>query len=243
MDTLEMNSKSNDANIKKTLIVKYIPRNEESNTNKLLDAFRDEISNSDVEELDLIDDVPDMFLRDNVLAYINRNFLGQGLSPKEKKLLSKMDRMAAQLKSADIVIVAFPMYNFSMPAIVKAWFDSVIQKGVTFGKTKDGRMVISNAGKKALILISSGGVYSNELDSGREHALSLSILEFQYLRYSDVRGVLAEGMGMEEEVKLNNLNKSIRQIRTIAREWYKQERYEDSMRINPINKNRRFGNA
>jgi len=102
----------------KTLIVKYIPRYEQSNTKKLLDAFKEEISNSDVEELDLIDDVPDMLLDNNLLAYINRNFLGINLLPNEKKLLSKMDRMAVQLKTADIVVVALPMYNFSMPAIV-----------------------------------------------------------------------------------------------------------------------------
>jgi FMN-dependent NADH-azoreductase len=192
----------------KTLIVKYIPRNEQSNTKKLLDAFREEISISDAEELDLLDDVPDMLLGDNLLAHINRNILGLKLLPEEEKLLSKMDRMAAQLKSADIVVVAFPMYNFSMPAIVKAWFDSVIQKGVTFGERNHGQMVISNAGKKALTLISSGGVYNNESLSGqrREHALSLSNLEFQFLGYSDVRGVLAEGMAKEEEVKQINLN-------------------------------------
>jgi FMN-dependent NADH-azoreductase len=226
----------------KTLIVKYIPRNEQSNTKKLLDAFREEISISDVEELDLLDDMPDMLLGNNLLAYIKRNFLGQELLPEEEKLLSKMDRMAAQLKSADIVVVVFPMYNFSMPAIVKAWFDSVIQKGVTFGERNDGQMVISNAGKKALTLISSGGVYSNESFSGREHALSLSNLEFQYMGYSDVRGVLAEGMSMKEEVKQINLNKSICQVRAIAREWYKKEEY-DSMCVNLISKNKRFGNV
>jgi FMN-dependent NADH-azoreductase len=228
----------------KTLIVKYIPRNEQSNTKKLLDAFREEISISDVEELDLLDDVPDMLLDNNLLAYINRNFLGQELLSDEEMPLSKMDRMAAQLKSADIVVVAFPMYNFSMPAIVKAWFDSVIQKRVTFGERKDDHMVISNAGKKALTLISSGGVYSNESSSSREHALSLSNLEFQFLGYSDVREVLAEGMAKEEEVKQINLNKSIRQVRAIAREWYTKEEYEyDPMCVNLISKKRRFGNV
>jgi FMN-dependent NADH-azoreductase len=202
----------------KTLIVKYIPRNERSNTKKLLDAFRGEINSSNVAELDLLDDVPDMLLGDNLLAHINRNILGLELLPEEEKLLFKMDRMAAQLRSEDIVVVAFPMYNFSMPAIVKAWFDSVIQKGVTFGNRKDDHMVISNAAKKALTLISSGGVYSNESSfSGRgEHALSLSNLEFQYMGYSDVQGVLAQGMAMNEEVKQTNLNKSIRQVRAIA---------------------------
>jgi len=209
----------------KTLIVKYIPRYEQSNTKKLLDAFIEEINNSNVEELDLLDDVPDMLLDKNLLAYINRNFLGLKLLPDEEKLLSKMDRMAAQLKSADIIVIAFPMYNFSMPAIVKAWFDSVMQKGVTFGNETDGQMAISNAGKKALTLISSAGVYSNKSSSNREHALSLSNLEFQYMGYSDVRGILAEGMEMNEEVKQINLNKSIHQVQEIAREWYIKEEY------------------
>jgi hypothetical protein len=75
----------------KTLIVKYITRNEQSNTKKLLDAFREEISISIVEELDLLDHVPDMLLDSNLLAYIKRNILGQKLLPDEEKLLSKMD--------------------------------------------------------------------------------------------------------------------------------------------------------
>ena len=92
----------------KTLIVSYIPRNEQSNTKKLLDAFREEIGISDVEELDLLVDVPDMFLDSNLSAYINRNFLGQKLILNEEIHLSKMDKMAYQLKSADIVVVVFP---------------------------------------------------------------------------------------------------------------------------------------
>ncbi|HEY7078490.1 MAG TPA: NAD(P)H-dependent oxidoreductase [Nitrososphaeraceae archaeon] len=196
----------------KTLIVKYIPRKEQSSTKKLLDAFKQEINYSDIEELDLLDDMPDMLLGNNLLAYINRNILGQTLIPNEERLLSKMDRMAAQLKSADIVVVAFPMYNCSMPAIVKAWFDSVMQKGVTFGRRSDGRTIISNAGKKALTLVSCGSVYNNGSFPCRELTLSLSNSEFQFMGYSDVRGILAEGMAMNEEIKLNNLNTSILQI-------------------------------
>ena len=210
----------------KTLIVSYIPRNEQSNTKKLLDAFREEIGIADVEELDLLVDVPDMFLDSNLSAYINRNFLGQKLILHEDTLLSKMDKMANQLKTADIVVVVFPMYNFSMPAIVKAWFDSVIQNGITFGKSKVQDMDISNAGKKALTLISSGGVYSNESSSGREHALSLSIVEFQFLGYSDVRGILAEGMAVNEEIKQANLNKAISEVRATAREWYEKKEFQ-----------------
>ena len=36
-----------------------------------------------------------------------------------------------------------------MPAIVKAWFDSVMQRGITFGKRNDGQIIKSDAGKSS----------------------------------------------------------------------------------------------
>ncbi|HYA84610.1 MAG TPA: hypothetical protein VEH06_14355 [Candidatus Bathyarchaeia archaeon] len=105
-------------------------------------------------------------------------------------------------------------------------------KGITFGQRNDGQTLISNAAKKALTLISCGGVYSNEASSGREYALSLSNLQFQLMGYSDVWGVLAEGMAMNKE---NNLNKSIRQVQAIAREWYKKdEEYDSPLRMQVV---------
>ena len=49
----------------KTLLIKYTPRNERSSTKKLLDAFKNEIKSSDIEELDLASDVADLFLEKN----------------------------------------------------------------------------------------------------------------------------------------------------------------------------------
>jgi hypothetical protein len=45
------------------------------------------------------------------------------------------------------------------------------------------------------------------------------------MEYSDVRAILAEGMVMKEEVKQTNLDRSIRQARAIAREWYRKQEY------------------
>ncbi|MGI0047193.1 MAG: FMN-dependent NADH-azoreductase [Nitrosotalea sp.] len=203
----------------KTLLVKYTPRNERSNTKKLLDAFKSEIKNSDVEEIELSVDVPDLFLGDSLLAYIERNYLGEDLTPEKKKLMSNMDRMTDQLKSADVVVIGFPMFNFSMPAAVKAWFDSVMQKGQTWN-SNDGTYVGMMDGKKALVLVSSGGYYNKEPMASWEHALSLTKTEFQFMGYSDVRGVLAEGMNAGDESKLSNIKKSIEEVQKIAHEWY-----------------------
>lgn len=47
----------------KTLLVHYTPRNERSNTKKLVDTFHSEIKNSEIEELNLSRDLLIFFLR------------------------------------------------------------------------------------------------------------------------------------------------------------------------------------
>jgi len=203
----------------KTLIVQYTPRNELSNTKKILDAFIGEIKNSDIEKLNLAKDVPDLFLENNLAAYIHRDYLGEAISEEQKNSMAKMDRMAEQLKSADIVVVAYPMNNFSMPAVVKAWFDSVALKGQTWD-VKNGSYVGLMTGKKALTMVSAGGVYEKGPMASWEHALSLTNILFKFMGYSDIHGILADGMNTDESTRSSNLEKSIKQAKSIAQEWY-----------------------
>ena len=204
----------------KTLLVKYTPREERSNSKKLLDAFRNEIKNSEIDVLDLCTDVPDMFNVESMNAYIRRNYLKEELLPEQKMTLAKMDRMTQQMKSIDIVVVAFPMHNFSMPAPVKAWFDSIMLKGQTWDDT-DGKYSGLMEGKKALIIISSGGFYTKEPMMNWEHAMSLTKIEFQFMGFSDIRGILAEGMNAGDEIQTANIQKSINEIKRITQEWYR----------------------
>src|SRR5258708_11303320 len=120
----------------KTLIVRYTP-SKKSKTKTLLDAFRQEIAHSEIEELDLCSNVPDLFSVDALEAYFARV---DGDVPFDSPVpeLSKMDHMTAQLMSADVVVIAFPMHNFSLPATVKAWFDSVMLYGQTFKRHPRG---------------------------------------------------------------------------------------------------------
>lgn len=203
----------------KTLVVKYIPRGERSNTKKILTEFKSKIKNSTIEELDLAKDTPDMFLDDNLMAYIQRDYLKQSLPAEQKNLLSKMDKMAEQVKSSDIVVLAYPMFNFSMPAVVKAWFDSIMLKGQTWNM-QDGKYVGLMKGKKALTIVSSGGSYSTGPMKAWEHAVSLSNSEFQFMGFSDVKGILAEGMGGAEDAKSSSLAKAFDEIHAITHEWY-----------------------
>ncbi|MDE1831235.1 MAG: NAD(P)H-dependent oxidoreductase [Thaumarchaeota archaeon] len=203
----------------KTLLVKYTPREERSSSKKLLDAFKNEIKNSEIEILDLCIDIPDLFNPERIDAYIHRNYLKEELSQEQKKSLEKMDRMTHQVQSADVVVIAFPMHNFSMPASVKAWFDSVMLKGQTWD-TDSGKYFGLMANKKALIIVSSGGVYTNNQMINWEHAMSLAKIEFQFMGFSDVRGILNEGMNAVGETMSSSIQKSLDDVQKIATEWY-----------------------
>jgi FMN-dependent NADH-azoreductase len=223
----------------KTLIIKYLP-NPRSRTQKLLDAFLEGVSDSEIEELDLCKDVPDLFSPEALEGYFGR-IIGAISRDTPVAALTKMDRMTAQLKSCDIVVLATPIYNFSLPATVKAWFDSVMLQGETFAPNPKGAFLGLMAGKKALALMTAFGTYSigdgtvgSLFGPTYEHGMSLARLEFKFMGFSDIRGVLGEGMSPSktEEAKVLLLDKAIELARSISQEWYAKE--SSSRSLEPV---------
>ncbi|MFT3803502.1 MAG: NAD(P)H-dependent oxidoreductase [Burkholderiaceae bacterium] len=66
------------------------------------------------------------------------------------------DQLVAELLAADHIVIATPVYNYNVPAALKAWVDLIVRKGMTLGF--DGKGLVN--GKKATVLIASGGVYT-----------------------------------------------------------------------------------
>jgi len=101
----------------------------------------------------------------------------------------------ASFLAADVVVIGAPMYNFSIPSQLKAWIDRIVVAGKTFRYTANGPEGMVK-GKKAVLVISRGGIYS---------AGPASSLDFQetYLRgvlgfigITDVEVIRAEGLSM-----------------------------------------------
>tara|TARA_R110001583_G_scaffold195429_1_gene373269 strand:- start:634 stop:1278 length:645 start_codon:yes stop_codon:yes gene_type:complete len=78
------------------------------------------------------------------------------LTPQMKERLSLSDRLVAELLAADHIVVATPVYNYNVPASLKAWVDHIVRKGLTLGF--DGQGLVK--GKKATVLLASGGIYT-----------------------------------------------------------------------------------
>ncbi len=74
--------------------------------------------------------------------------------------LAESDILVQELLCADLVVIGAPMYNFGLPAQLKAWVDNVVRVGVTFGfdRSRQGEPYwpMLSAGKRLVILSSRG---------------------------------------------------------------------------------------
>ncbi len=204
--------------MKKTLIVNYTPR-ENSNTKKMLDYFITKNKDkTDFSILDLTKNTPDLLLNDNLNLVVARNFGGVELNEEEQKLLDKNDQLTNQLLDTDYVVVATPVYNYSLPATVKAWFDAVIQAGRTFAATEKGLVGLS-VNTKALVLTTSGSDLGSEPMEKLNFATPLASACF------DLMGISTESItvfGTQQYAdKLESLiETSKKEIDLLSERWY-----------------------
>ncbi len=78
------------------------------------------------------------------------------LTPDMKDRLRLSDELVAELIAADHLVIGTPVHNYNVPATLKAWIDHIVRKGLTLGFDGNGLLT----GKKATVLIASGGVYT-----------------------------------------------------------------------------------
>lgn len=78
----------------------------------------------------------------------------------QQAILAESDALIAELVAADLIVIGAPMYNFGIPAPLKAWIDNVVRVGVTFGFDRTRGDVpywpLLTGGKQLVILGSRG---------------------------------------------------------------------------------------
>jgi FMN-dependent NADH-azoreductase len=70
--------------------------------------------------------------------------------------LALSDALVREVQDADVLVIGVPIYNFGVPAPLKAWFDLIARARLTFQYTEHGPQGLL-AGKKAYLLAASGG--------------------------------------------------------------------------------------
>ncbi len=92
-------------------------------------------------------------------AWVAAAYMPEGARTAEQKdALAVSELLIAELQKADEYVVGVPMHNFGVPSTLKLWIDQVVRAGKTFAYSAAGRNGLLT-GKKATLLIASGGVY------------------------------------------------------------------------------------
>lgn len=95
-------------------------------------------------------------------------------SPEQERLLALSDKLIAELSEAQMIVLAAPMYNYGMPAALKAWFDQVVRidKTFTFDLARGDAPLKPVLSGKILVLLTSWGEFGfgpGEHNEGRDH--------------------------------------------------------------------------
>ena len=182
-------------NVTKILRVDASARLKNSNTRKLGDAVIGQFPDAVVTHRDLAaDPVPQ----------INEDWVGANFTPADQReprhdaQLSRSDALVREIEQADLLIITVPIYNFGIPAALKAWVDQIARAGRTFRYTPEGPQGLLKD-KKAILLIASGGT---EVDSAIDFATPYMRHVLAFLGITDLTVVPADRL-VQEPTRMN----------------------------------------
>jgi FMN-dependent NADH-azoreductase len=104
----------------------------------------------------------------------------------------RADRVLADFLAADVLVIGAPMYNFAVPSTLKAWIDRIAVAGTTFRYTASGPEGLAG-GKRAILVLSQGGIHANGGASDFQESYLRFVLGF--LGITDIEVVRAQGIG------------------------------------------------
>src|SRR5512139_1509686 len=131
------------------------------------------------------------------LPFVDAAWVGANLTEPEarnaaqRQALAKSDQLVAEVMAADVLVIATPIYNFSVPASLKAWIDQIARARLTFRYTEHGPQGLLS-GKKAYVLVATGGT---EVGGAVDFATPWLKFVLGFLGIADVE-VIAADRGM-----------------------------------------------
>lgn len=142
------------------LYVTSSPRGAESYSNRVAQSVLDELRARDPGAAVTVRD-----LAREPLPHIGEDFAAATRSPNgpqtdaQRALLAQSDALVDELLAADVLVIAAPMINFTIPTNLKAWIDYVARAGRTFRYSEKGPEGLVT-GKQAIVVAARGGIYS-----------------------------------------------------------------------------------
>ncbi len=197
-------------------------RVQNSKSRELTNYFIEEFSNQEVFQIKTRDVGfnPPAFPTDD---FIKANYtLPENRTDEMKYILSNSDELIDELLWADKIIIASPMYNFTISATLKAYIDNIVRIGKTFYINENGEMKGLLNDKKLLVITSRGAMFYGKGKNLELFDFQNSYLKavFLFMGISETTFVNTEAQDFgTEELKMINFENSKKQLYELSKIW------------------------
>ncbi|HLI99848.1 MAG TPA: NAD(P)H-dependent oxidoreductase [Bradyrhizobium sp.] len=133
----------------------------------------------------------------NPIAHIHETTIAGFYTPvdklddKLKGAVALSDELIAEVNTADTILIATPMYNFSVPSALKSWIDQIVRINRTFSYDGTNFTGLVKARRVIVVAAFGAGGYGGALASADFVTPYLKFL-FGFLGVSDVTVIPAE---------------------------------------------------
>jgi FMN-dependent NADH-azoreductase len=176
---------------------------------EFIDRWRQSHPDTTVVERDLTaDNIPHLSLA----AFAASLTPAETRSSTEHQAAALADALIEEVEAADVIVLAAPMYNFSIPSTLKAWIDHITRTGRTFRYGAAGAEGLLK-GKKVFIITGRGGIYSGDSpakDMDFQEPYLRAMLGF--LGLDDVTFIHVEGLKISLEAAASGIGRARKTI-------------------------------
>ena len=129
-------------------------------------------------------------------------------TPAQRESLQLSDTLVAELQGSDTVVVGMPIYNFGLPASLKAYVDLICRAGLTFSFTETGPVGLLTP-KKVYVVVTSGGT---EVGSAYDFATPHLRAILGFLGLTDVEFIPADQFMLHGEAPVTRAHAAIHEL-------------------------------
>lgn len=154
----------------------------------------------------------------NPVPHLDSHLLGGWMKPEaqrsaeEVQALARSNELTDEVLAADVLVLAAPMYNFTIPSTLKAWLDHVLRAGITFKYTPTGPQGLLT-GKRAYVLTARGGIHAG---AGSDHQEPYLRQVMAFIGIHEVTFIHAEGLNMGGDFHEKGLNQAKALLAAVA---------------------------
>jgi FMN-dependent NADH-azoreductase len=196
-------------NMKNILVINSSLKNKSSHSKTLADFFiknwMEKFPQDKVIHRDVGQDIIPHLTEESIIDFSSTD---QTAVAKPSRKLS--DKLIDELQNADRIVLAAPMYNFTIPSTLKSYFDYVVRVGKTVGYNDKGAYGMIQD-KPVLVITTGGGNHDN---SDRDFQAPLVKQLLNYIGLKDVTFVRAHGLLLSDDLFNTKISQAKDQIKS-----------------------------